>query len=58
MLSNTTKSTTKTLALTRRREKRTRPINQIRDLERLETIEDGCFLTPGVITVKKINKSR
>ena len=58
MLSNTTKSTTNTLPRTRRRKKRIEPINRSGHLERLETIEEHCFVSHVVITVKRTNPSK
>ena len=53
MLPNTTKSTTNTVPPTRRRENELDRLIKSGHLQRLETIEEDCFVSPIVITVKK-----
>ena len=53
MLPNTTKSTTDTLPSARRRKNELNRLIESGHLERLETIEEDCFVSPVVITVKK-----
>ena len=58
MLSKTTKSTTITLPLTRRRKKRTEPINRIRTYGELKIIKEDCFVSLVRVTVKRTNPSK